>query len=251
MVYDTDGPLVRLGILWFVLAVVALAVGPLPSALLYGGVAAVAAAQTARVWRRHPFDDPIEPRPNEAVAALIAGGMAVGACLGAGGAGGALLIGVAAAAVVATGDTSSPSPTLSDIGWTIQCGLPVGFAVMSVVLLTRLDQGSAIALLLLVSAYETGDYLVGSGAGNLYEGPLAGLCALVVLTFIVASLPLSPLSFREVWVFGGFVAVLAPLGQLVASALLPEAGARASALRRLDSLLLAAPVWCLGVGLLI
>ena len=102
-----------------------------------------------------------------------------------------------------------------------------------------------------MSAYETGDYLVGSGAGNLYEGPLAGLCALVVLTFIVASLPLSPLSFREVWVFGGFVAVLAPLGQLVASALLPEAGARASALRRLDSLLLAAPVWCLGVGLLI
>jgi hypothetical protein len=50
-------------------------------------------------------------------------------------------------------------------------------------------------------------------------------------------------------VFGGAVAVLAPLGQLFASALLPAAGAPASGLRRLDSLLLAAPLWCVAVGL--
>ncbi len=122
---------------------------------------------------------------------------------------------------------------------------------MSMVLLARLDQGSAIALLLLVSAYETGDYIVGSGANNPYEGPAAGLSAIVVVTFIVSTLPISTLSFGEAWLFGGIVAVLAPMGQLFASALLPAAGAPASSLRRLDSLLLAAPVWCVGVGLVL
>ena len=116
------------------------------------------------------------------------------------------------------------------------------------VLLTRLDQGSAIALLLLASAYETGDYLVGSGARNPYEGPVAGIAAITVVTFIVSTLSISAFDVGQAWLFGGAVAVLAPLGQLLASALLPAAGAPAPALRRLDSLLLAAPVWWLGVA---
>jgi hypothetical protein len=44
-------------------------------------------------------------------------------------------------------------------------------------------------------------------------------------------------------VFGGLAAVLSPLGPLVASATLPAAGAPAAALRRIDSLAVAAPVW--------
>lgn len=245
VVYDIEGPRVRLGMLWFLVAAGALAVGPLPTALVYGGAAALAAAQTARVWRRG------NERPNELVAAGVAGAMTLGACLGAGGAGVGLLGGVVVALVVATSDTSSPHRAVTDAGWTIQCALPPGLAAMSMVLLARLDQGSAIALLLLVSAYETGDYIVGSGAPNPYEGPAAGLSAIVVITFIVSTLPISTLSFGEAWLFGGLVAVLAPLGQLFASALLPAAGAPASSLRRLDSLLLAAPVWCIGVGLVL
>ena len=58
-------------------------------------------------------------------------------------------------------------------------------------------------------------------------------------------------SYTWLWVLLGLVAVLAPMGQLFASALLPAAGAPASSLRRLDSLLLAAPVWCVGVGLVL
>jgi hypothetical protein len=245
VVYDIDGPRVRLGMLWFVVAMAALAIGPLPAALVYGGAAALAATQTARVWRRRT------ERPNHLVAAAMAGVMTLGACLGAGGAGLGLLGGVALALVVASGDTSSPHRAVTDAGWTIQCALFPGLAALSMVLLSRLDQGSAIALLLLVSAYETGDYIVGSGARNPYEGPAAGLAALVVITFIVSTLPISTLTFGEAWLFGGIVAVLAPLGQLFASALLPAAGAPASSLRRLDSLLLAAPVWCIGVGLVL
>ena len=77
------------------------------------------------------------------------------------------------------------------------------------------------------------------------------MSAIVVMTFIVSTTPFSALSFGEAWFFGGVVAVGAPLGQLLASALLPAAAAPASALRRLDSLLLVAPAWCWGVGLVV
>lgn len=243
--YDIDGPRVRLGMAWFALAAVAIAIGPLPTGLVYGGAAAVAAAQTARCWRKR------RNRPNEVVAGAMAGLMGLGACLGAGGAGLAILGGVVAAYVLATGDTRSRHPALVDAGWTIQCALPPGLVAMSMVLLARLDQGSAMALLLVASAYETGDYLVGSGARNPYEGPAAGASAIVVITFIISTLPISALDFGEAWLFGGLMVLLAPLGQLLASALLPTAKSPASALRRLDSLLLAAPAWCWGIGLLL
>jgi hypothetical protein len=177
--------------------------------------------------------------------------MGGGACFGAGGAGLAILLGVGAAYLAAASDTTSPHPAIVDAGWTIQCAFPPGLVALSMVLLARLDQGSALALLLLASAYETGDYLVGSGARNPYEGPAAGASAIVVVTFIISTLPISALGFGEAWLFGGLMVLLAPLGQLLASALLPSAKAPASALRRLDSLLLAAPLWCLGIGLIV
>ena len=242
VVYDIEGPRVRLGMVWFLVAAAALVVGPLPAAIVYGGAAALAAAQMARVWRRG------KQRPNQLVAAGMAGGMVLGACLGSGGGGLGILVGTGFAVAAAVSDTRSSYAVVTDAGWTIQCALPVGLAAMSMVLLARLDQGSAIALLLLVSAYETGDYIVGSGARNPYEGPVAGIAAVTVITFIVSTLSISAFDFSQAWLFGGLVAILAPLGQLLASALLPAAGAPASALRRLDSLLLAAPIWCIGVG---
>lgn len=245
VVYDTTGPKVRLGIAWFVVAAAALAAGPLATALVYGVTAGIAAAQVARCWMKRRL------RPSDAVAAGTAALMGAGACLGAGGAGIAVLAGVVMAYLVAAGDPTSPNAAVVDAGWTIQCALPTGIVAMSMVLLARLDQGSAIALLLLASAYETGDYLIGSGARNPYEGPAAGGSAIVVITFIVSTLPISALDFGQAWLFGGLVLVLAPLGQLLASALLPSNTAPASALRRLDSLLLAAPVWCFGVGLVV
>jgi hypothetical protein len=244
VVYDIDGPRVRLGMLWFLVATVAIVFGPLTTAFFYGGVAAVAAAQSVRAWRRR------RQRPHRVVAAAMAGGVALGACLGAGGGGLAVLVGTGAAVAVATGDTRSRTPIVTDAGWTIQCGLPAGLAAMSMVLLTRLDQGSAFALLLLVSAYETGDYLIGSGARNPYEGPVAGIAGVTVVTFIVSTFGISAFDVGQAWMFGALVAGLAPLGQLFASALLPAAGAPASGLRRLDSLLLAGPAWYLGIATL-
>jgi hypothetical protein len=245
VVYDVEGPKVRLGILWFVVAVTALVLGPVVGALCYGAAAAVAAAQVAKAWRSEHL------QPSIAVAAGGAGAMALGAVLGAGGLGLALIGTAIAACVVAWLDGGWRWPLLHHAGWTLRCAVPPGVAAACMVLLVRLEVGAAISLLVLVSAYEVGDYLIGSGSSNPYEGPIAGIAAAGVFTFIIAALAIPPFDFDTAWAFGLAAAAMAPLGQLAASALLPSAGSMASGLRRLDSLLLAAPAWAWAVGILI
>jgi hypothetical protein len=244
VVYDTNGPRVRLGIGWFFLALLGIVVGPTGTALVYSVAAAIAAAQLCRVWTKQGM------KPSETMASAGALLIGLGACFGAGG-GGLGILAAVALAYLGSGDPSSANPRLTDAGWTLQCALVPGIVAMSMVLLTRLDEGSAVALLMLVSVYEIGDYLIGSSANNPYEGPAAGIASIVVVTFIVSTLPISSLDFGQAWLFGGAVALLAPAGQLLASALLPAAASPASALRRLDSLLLTAPLWAWGVGLVL
>ena len=74
---------------------------------------------------------------------------------------------------------------------------------------------------------------------------------MVVTTFAVGALDIKPFQFPQAFVFGALASVLCPAGQLVASAVLPSNAAPASALRRLDSLLLLAPAWAFVVGLLV
>ncbi|MEY2447876.1 MAG: hypothetical protein QOH79_1352, partial [Acidimicrobiaceae bacterium] len=52
VVYDVNGPRVRLGVGWFALTLVALAGGRWTVAALYSATAAFAALQTAREWRK-------------------------------------------------------------------------------------------------------------------------------------------------------------------------------------------------------
>jgi hypothetical protein len=243
--HDIDGPKVRLGLAWFGVATLALLIGPLATALAFGLAAAAGAAQAARCWRRRGL------RPNELVAAGMAGAVAVGASLGAGGAGLAILGGVAVAAFAAGADVRSRQSTLTDAGITIQCALPLGVAAMSMVLLTRLDRGSAVALLLLISAYDAGDFVFGSASAAVWDGPAVGVISMLALTPVVAGLPISGLGFVDACALGVAAAVAAPVGQVLGSAILPSAAGPASALRRIDTLLLAAPMWAWGVGLLL
>ena len=73
---------------------------------------------------------------------------------------------------------------------------------------------------------------------------------MAVMTFIVSGFPVTSLDVREALIVCGITMVAVPLGQLLASAILPHAGAPASGLRRIDSLLLAAPIWAYSVGIL-
>ena len=107
-------------------------------------------------------------------------------------------------------------------GTTLQCGLPPGVGAAGVVLTLRLEIGAAVTLVLLVAAYEVGDYLVGSGASSSIEGPIAGIVAMAAICAAIAVLRVPPFDGGAVFVFGGFAALFCPLGQVAASALLPE-----------------------------
>lgn len=115
--------------------------------------------------------------------------------------------------------------------------------VVSVTVLAYADMGAMVILLLLVSAYEIGDYLMGAEANGVLEGPVSGMAAVLVVTFAISVLQLGPFDMRVAWVFGALVAVLAPLGAIVASAIAPSAADAGTALRRLDAWIVVTPVW--------
>lgn len=232
--YVTEGPRVRMGLVWFVLAVASCFIGLAAVVVVFGLVAAAAAGQTAASWRR------VGERPNPFVAAVGALAMAVAAAFGIAMAGLAALAFVLVAFVAAGGADGFAVRTAS---FTVRSGFFVGLGAVSAVFLARTDTGALIALIVLVSGYEVGDYLVGTGASNPVEGPVAGIAAVAVLSFSISVFEFPPFETGSAWVFGGLVAALAPLGPFVASALVPAANARVPALRRLDSWLLVGPVW--------
>jgi hypothetical protein len=247
IVYDIDGPRVRLGVAWFVAAIATAYLGLLPLALLVAAIAAVAAAQTAQALRTKWC------RPSRATAAAIAGAIPLAAAVGTGLAG--LVVIVAAIASVVLANMRRPRRTdpIVDGGAVIRASLFVGLAAASLVMLYRVDIGAAVTLLVVLSAYECGDYLIGSGASNMVEGPFSGFLAVVVVAGAAAVIQPPPFTALGLWLYALVAAATAPVGQIAASAILPRAGATAPALRRLDSYLVAGPVWLVllwsGVGI--
>ena len=242
--YDIDGPRVRLGLLWFVGSAAALVLGTVASALWFGVTFAAAGSHTLRTWRARGA--PVDPRVALVAVAVAVAGAAVHPRL----MGVAVLL-LAAGAVALSAREGGEGDGMGDAvargSLVLQSALPVAVAGGCFVLLADLELWAAISLLLLVSAYETGDFLIGSGAVNAYEGPLAGSVAVLVVTLVVAALGFPPFGVGEALAFGLLVAPGAFGGQMLASAMLPHARAFAPALRRVDSLLLTAPVWYFGI----
>jgi hypothetical protein len=96
--------------------------------------------------------------------------------------------------------------------------------------------------LLLVAAYDVGDFLVGTGAGTTWEGPAAGIAAAAVVGFATTVVAPPPLVEDGSATLALVVAMLAPLGPPLASVLVGDGRQPARYVRRLDSLLLAGPV---------
>jgi hypothetical protein len=239
--YDVDGPRIRLGLLWFVGAMIALALGAVGVVLYFGLAFAAAAAHALRTWRArgHRVDPRVALVGTAAVAASAAfGPQAMGVAV--------LVLALAVVGLAARGADERTS-ALGIAGVVLQTTLPAAVAGGCLVLLADLELWAAIALVVLASAYETGDYVVGSGAANAVEGPVAGAAAVLVVALVVAAIGVPPFGVGEAMAFGIAVAPLAFLGQLVGSAMLPHSRSFAPALRRVDSLLLAAPLWYVGV----
>lgn len=245
VVYDVTGPRIRLGVLWFAVAVASIRLGRFVGAVVFGAVAAVAALQTLRAWRYKRRGG------HNIVAGCTAFALPVAAAIGTGFLGLVLLGCVGAAVVAALCEGRNRDSVFIAAAHTIRCSLPVGMAAASIVLAIRLDISAALLLVLLVSAYEAGDFLIGSGADNSWEGPAAGIAAVLALSLCTAVLSVPPFHGPHTWPFAALVAVGCPLGQIMGSLILPDAGAKAPALRRLDSLFLLGPAWVWLVGLYI
>jgi hypothetical protein len=210
---------------------------PVSAALVYGVAAGWAARQIVRAWGSVAW---------QADLAIGLGAVPVLAALG----GTPLLIGaLCVGALVAIGAACAPDGErmrgrggrIASLGILWLAIVPsVGAA--SMVLVRGDSRVSAVVLFLLVSAYEMGDFVVGSGASNSFEGPLAGITTALLVGFPLAVMLVAPFDHAGA-VLLGFAAAACPFGQIAASALLPGAGASAPALRRIDTLLVLGPLW--------
>lgn len=238
---ETGATKVVLAVVWVFAQLLALAAGVVALAVLFGGVAAAAALHAARAWRRAGLGS------SRAVAGAGTLAVVLAAAGGATLAGAALILVVVAACTVAIAEPGRGG-MLVTAGTTVRCTLAPALAATSVVLLGRISWSAAGALLLLVAAYDLAAYVWGADGSGPLVGRIAGFVTVLVLTFSLSVVQLvfslEPFATpAAVWVFGGLAATLCPLGQLVASAMLPAAAADAPALRRIDALLLAGPAW--------
>jgi hypothetical protein len=238
-VYDIDGPRVRLGVLWFLVAFPAVVASPATTGLLYGAAAGMAARQIVQAWRS-------TPQWQADVAAGLAGVTVLSAVGGSSTLVLVLVVAVIAALIAgfngSTAGLRGSSAHMAAAGVMVAAIVPVSIAGAAMVLVRAESATAAGIVILFASAYEVGDFLVGSGGSTPIEGPLAGGAALIVTGFPMALLLVEPFDVLGVAMLG-VAALCCPVGQWIASAVLPKPDALAPALRRIDTLLLLAPVW--------
>jgi hypothetical protein len=217
-------------------------VSPATTAVVYAVAAGLAGRQIVRAWG------------NVSWQADVAAGIGAVPVLAALGGTRLLVASLVLGGVTAVGAACAPDGSLLRgaggrvaAAGILSLALVPAFAAACVVLVRNESVVSAVVLVLLASAYEAGDYIVGSGASNSLEGPLAGITTATLIAVPLALILVEPYDTAGMALLG-FAAVAFPFGQILASALLPGAAAPASALRRVDTLLLLAPLWAVASG---
>ena len=234
VVTDTDKPHVRLGLAWIVVTIAAVAGGTTTLGLWMSVMAAVAAIQVTKVWM---------DRSERPVSYVAVGGAAALPLAAIGGLETLNILIVLAVVITLLARVSNVTKAPSrDVALTLMIILPIGLAAASPVLLRSLGLAAPLALFAFAAFHDMGAYLVGTGAGSDWEGPVAGIASIVCVTLFVAVLVPS-FEGGSPFLLGLVAGILAPLGPLAASVILGDREARAPALRRIDSLLLLGPVW--------
>ncbi len=211
----------------------ALWLGSWALAVLFAAVGVVAALQTMRAWERAGVWSVT------AVVAIGPAAVVLASLVGMQWAGVALLV-VVALAVVGSVVAPRRGGALLSAGMTVRCVVAPAVVGVAVVGLYDLGWAPALMLLTLAVGYDLGTHVWG-GVG---VGALTGLVGTLAFSAVHTVFELEPFGPTvTVWVFGGLAATLFPLGPIVASLLLPAADAPAPGLRRLDSLIIAAPIW--------
>lgn len=251
MVHDTDGPRVRWGLVWFTVAVGAAAAGQGVLAVVMSIAAALATDQVLRLWD-HDAAAAIGARaggllsdPRRLPAVLAAAALPLAAGVGIDTVAAAL----PAAILVVLGQrlcTAAAQPphgrAVVDAALAVALSTGLGLAAAAPVLAHGFGTQAAVVVLILVCAYDAGDFLVGSGSTTWWEGPAAGVAAVAVATFAISVIPLEPVDASAAYALGVLTCLLAPLGPPAASLLIGSGRRPARFLRRLDSLLLLGPI---------
>lgn len=230
-----------LAVAWLAGQLAAVWLGSWALALLFGIVGGLAALQSARAWQRAgvgTMTAVVGIGPPAVVVASVAGLEWAGAAL------------LAVVALAIAGSLAVPregGPLLS-AGMTMRCVVAPAVVGVAVVGLDDLGWAPALMLLVLAAAYDLGTYVWGGDGVSALVARIVGVLTAMVATLAFSAVhtvfelePFGPTV--SVWVFGGLAATLLPLGPIVASLLLPSADASAPALRRIDALIVAAPVW--------
>ncbi len=247
------GPHIRLGILWAAATLGAILLGPLELAGWLAVVAAMAAGSAARSWgtaavaERLPHNRRARVQPPAAVAALFAALVCVSALAG------GLVVAVAGAAVAVILVAFATFGPLGQPGVVRRVVLVLGPGLAGAGLVLARSQSLATGLVLagMVTVFDSSAYLIGTGAPNRWEGAVAGVASISALTLFIAAVLEPPFTGASPWLLGGAVAVLAPVGPVLARWVMGDKDSPVPALRRLDSLFLAGPAWAAGVALLL
>ena len=236
---DAQGPRMRIGVLWFVLLVPAAWFGVVWIAALSSVVATVAALQARMIWARLGY---WASRALAAPAAFALPWLAVIDVRIAG----AFLVVLPVLALVRSAMTGPPRRRVSMVataGVTLRCAVAPGLAALGMVMTGHTGPASAVVLVVLVSAYDLGCFLFGAESSPV-TGIIGGVICTMALAAPIWAFQFPPFDGRsEGFIYAGLVAVSAPLGQLMASLALPTAATWAPALRRLDTYIVAAPLW--------
>ncbi|MBW3580741.1 MAG: hypothetical protein KY447_06720 [Actinobacteria bacterium] len=251
VVHDIDGPRVRWGIVWFVVTVVSAAVS---RPLLAGVMALAAGLATDQVLRLRDADEVARSGgrvggllsdPRRLPAMIAAGALPLAAAAG-GDTLAATLPTVVVVVLVQRLCTSASQPpqanAVADASMAVAVAAGVGLAAAGPVLAHRFGAQAAVVVLVMICAYDAGDYLVGSGSSTLWEGPAAGVVAVAVVGFAMSVVPLEPVDASATFALAVLTGLLAPLGPPAASLLVGSGRRPARHLRRLDSLLLLGPL---------
>ncbi|MGI8793567.1 MAG: hypothetical protein ACR2H3_10370 [Acidimicrobiales bacterium] len=237
---DVDGPRVRLGLAWASLTLILAATTTVGLAVVLAGASMAAAGQAARSWRRS------DVKPWRPVAVLGAALLPLGAAVG------PLGVALVAAGIVVAAVIGHRSLDTGDGLRTAAIALLFGMAGASVVLLrTEVGVVAVLAFLFTVHVWDASAFVVGSGANNRWEGHLAAGASTAAVTLFVAAMLVPPFRGLSPVVLGLVVGLLGPVGPYVGSMVLGDPTRRAPAVRRLDVLLVAAPVWAVAAAVLL
>ncbi len=229
------------GILWAALLVAATAAGDVAVAVLLVPASLVAAVSTVRACTR-PGGGARPPGASLALAASLSVVLPVAALGGLTTAafGAAVGVGAAAALLLVTPLRFPLRALLASVA------PPV--AAASLVVARHQGVTEALTLVAALCLFDLASFTVGGGPRGGLPGAVGGVLTLAVLAVLVAAGLVPPFEGRSPWILLGLVAALAPAGVAGGWRLSSQA---LPALRRLDSALLAAPAWVIGVSLLL